>query len=143
MIVGKPSVAFICVHNSCRSQIAEALGRSLAADAFDSCSAGTQPTQQINPDAVRLIKERYGIDMEATQRSKPLTELPQVDVVVTMGCNVQCPSLPCKRREDWGLDDPTGRGDAAFLRVISTVEERILRLKKEFEQNKMTAGTIL
>ena len=81
--------------------------------------------------------------MEAAQRSKPLTELPQVDVVVTMGCNVQCPSLPCKRREDWGLDDPTGRGDAAFLRVISTIEERILRLKKEFEQNKMTAGTIL
>ena len=141
--MGKPSVAFICVHNSCRSQIAEALGRSLAADAFDSCSAGTQPIPQINPDAVRLIKERYGIDMEATQRSKPLTELPQVDVVVTMGCNVQCPSLPCKRREDWGLDDPTGRGDAAFLRVISTIEERILRLKKEFEQNKMTAGTIL
>lgn len=141
--MGKPSVAFICVHNSCRSQIAEALGRSLAADAFDSCSAGIQPIPQINPDAVRLIKERYGIDMEATQRSKPLTELPQVDVVVTMGCNVQCPSLPCKRREDWGLDDPTGRGDAAFLRVISTIEERILRLKKEFEQNKMTAGTIL
>ena len=110
----KPKVAFVCVHNSCRSQIAEALGRHLAADVFDSYSAGTETKPRINPDAVRLMKEIYGIDMEQTQRSKLLSELPPVDVVVTMGCNVQCPALPCRRREDWGLEDPTGRSDEVF-----------------------------
>ena len=88
-------VAFICVHNSCRSQIAEALGRYLAADVFESYSAGTELKDRINQDAVRLMKELYHIDMEAEgQCSKLLSDLPPVDVVVTMGCNVQCPSLP-------------------------------------------------
>ena len=99
--MGRPKVAFICVHNSCRSQIAEALGRHLAADVFESCSAGTERKERIDPDAVRLMKELYHIDMEAEgQRSKLLSELPPVDGVVTMGCNVQCPVLPCKWRED-------------------------------------------
>ena len=102
-------VAFVCVHNSCRSQIAEALGRHLASDVFESYSAGTETKPRINPDAVRLMKQVHGIDMEAEgQRSKLLTDLPAVDVVVTMGCNVQCPWLPCQWREDWGLEDPTG-----------------------------------
>ena len=101
--------AFICVHNSCRSQIAEALGRHLAADVFESYSAGTERKDRINPDAVRLMKELYRIDMEAEgQHSKLLSDLPPVDVVITMGCNVQCPNLPCRWREDWGLEDPTG-----------------------------------
>jgi len=104
----KPKVAFICVHNSCRSQIAEALGKLLAADAFESYSAGTETKPQINQDAVRLIKQMFGIDMEKAQYSKLLSELPSVDEVITMGCNVQCPVLPCRVREDWGLDDPTG-----------------------------------
>lgn len=98
----KPKVAFICVHNSCRSQIAEALGKYLAADVFESFSAGTETVPQINQDAVRLIKEIYQIDMEETQSSKLLSELPQVDIVITMGCNVNCPVIPCKYREDWG-----------------------------------------
>ena len=100
-------VAFICVHNSCRSQIAEALGKKLAADVFESYSAGTEPKPQIDQDAVRLMRQVYGIDMEKRQYSKLLSELPPVDVVVTMGCNVQCPLLPCSYREDWGLDDPS------------------------------------
>ena len=128
--MGRPKVAFICVHNSCRSQIAEALGRHLAADVFESCSAGTERKERIDPDAVRLMKELYHIDMEAEgQRSKLLSELPPVDGVVTMGCNVQCPVLPCKWREDWGLDDPTGQPDAAFLETIHRIEEKILQLK--------------
>jgi len=123
-------VAFICVHNSCRSQIAEALGRHLAADVFESYSAGTETKPRINPDAVRLMKATHGIDMEATQRSKLLSEIPTVDVVVTMGCNVRCPHLPCSHREDWGLEDPSGREDAAFLQTIRLIEEKVLDLRE-------------
>ena len=123
-------VAFICVHNSCRSQIAEALGRHLAADVFESFSAGTETKPQINPDAVRLMKQVHHIDMEAEgQHSKLLSDLPTVDVVITMGCNVQCPFLPCAWREDWGLDDPTGKPDEAFLETIRRIEEKVLDLK--------------
>ena len=125
-----PKVAFVCVHNSCRNQIAEALGRHLAADVFESYSAGTETKPRINPDAVRLMKQVHGIDMEAEgQYSKLLTDSPAVDVVITMGCNVQCPFLPCKWREDWGLEDPTGKPDAAFLETIARIEEKILDLK--------------
>ncbi len=126
-----PRVAFVCVHNSCRSQIAEALGRLLAADVWESFSAGTETKPSINPDAVRLMKQLYGIDMEATQRSKLLEELPPVDVVITMGCNVQCPHLPCSRREDWGLEDPTGKSDEEFIRVIRAIHSRILELRRQ------------
>ena len=129
-------VAFICVHNSCRSQIAEALGRQLAADAFESYSAGTETRPQINQDAVRLMKQLYGIDMELSQRSKLLEELPPVDIVVTMGCNVQCPYFPCKHREDWGLEDPTGKSDEEFVRVIKKIEERILALREALRHQK-------
>lgn len=123
-------VAFICVHNSCRSQIAEALGKQLAADVFESYSAGTERKDRINPDAVRLMKALYHIDMEAQgQHSKLLSDLPPVDVVITMGCNVQCPFLPCKWREDWGLEDPTGKSDEAFLVTIQQIEQKILQLK--------------
>ena len=129
-------VAFICVHNSCRSQIAEALGRHLAADVFESYSAGTERKDRINPDAVRLMKELYHIDMEAEgQHSKLLSCLPPVDVVITMGCNVQCPSLPCKWREDWGLEDPSGQPDAAFCETIRRIEEKILLLKERLRAN--------
>lgn len=121
-------VAFICVHNSCRSQIAEALGKHLAGDVFESYSAGTETKPQINQDAVRLMKQLYGIDMEKTQRSKLLSELPPIDMVVTMGCNVDCPYLPCKHRMDWGLDDPTGKSDEEFVRAIGAIEEKIKEL---------------
>lgn len=129
--MSKAKVAFICVHNSCRSQIAEALGKHLAADVFESYSAGTEIKPQINQDAVRLMKQIYGIDMERTQRSKLLSEIPPVDVVVTMGCNVGCPYLPCKQREDWGLDDPTGKSDTEFLAVIRAIQENIMLLKQK------------
>lgn len=127
----KPKVAFVCVHNSCRSQMAEALGRLLAADVFESYSAGTETKPAINPDAVRLVKARYGVDMTATQHSKRLEELPPVDVVVTMGCNVQCPVLPCTRREDWGLPDPTGQSDEVFLAVMDQIEAKVRQLRAE------------
>ena len=125
----KPKVAFICVHNSCRSQIAEALSKHLSSNVFESYSAGTETKPQINQDAVRLMKELYGIDMEKTQHSKLLEDIPTVDIVITMGCNVQCPFLPCKHREDWGLEDPTGKSDAEFESTIKQIEVKILQLK--------------
>ena len=128
-------VAFICVHNSCRSQIAEALGRRLAGDVFESYSAGTETKPQINPDALRLMKQVHHIDMEAEgQNSKLLSDIPEVDVVVTMGCNVQCPFLPCQWREDWGLDDPTGKPEEAFLETIRRIEEKVLDLRDRLQK---------
>lgn len=131
--MNKPKVAFICVHNSCRSQIAEALGKHLASEVFESYSAGTEVKQQINQDAVRLMKQLYGIDMEQTQSPKLLADIPQVDIVVTMGCNVTCPFLSCKHREDWGLDDPSGKSDAEFKQTIQTIEYRILDLMQRLQ----------
>ena len=125
----KKKVAFICVHNSCRSQIAEALGKKLAGEVFDSYSAGTETKPQINQDAVRLMKQYHSIDMEETQYSKLLDALPPVDVVITMGCGVQCPWLACSHQEDWGLEDPTGQQDEVFLHTIRQIEEKILHLR--------------
>lgn len=131
---GKPKVAFICVHNSCRSQIAEALGKYLAGEVFESYSAGTEIAPKINREAVRLMKRLYGIDMEQTQCSKRLTDLPPVDIVVTMGCNVACPHLPCRHREDWGLEDPTGKEETVFLEVIRQIQEKVEDLKNRLQQ---------
>ena len=125
----KIKVAFVCVHNSCRSQMAEALGRKLASDVFESYSAGTELRPQINQDAVRIIKKLYDIDMNEGHRSKLLKDIPEVDIVVTMGCNVKCPNLPCQHREDWGLDDPSGKDDGAFKVIIDKIEANILNLK--------------
>ena len=132
-----PKVAFVCVHNSCRSQIAEALSKHLAADTFESYSAGTELRPQINQDAVRLMKRVYGIDMEQTQKSKLLADIPSVDIVITMGCNVQCPNLPCKHREDWGIEDPSGKDDATFLETISIIKEKIASLKQRISHGEI------
>ena len=127
----KKKVAFICVHNSCRSQIAEALGKHLAGDVFESFSAGTETKPQINQDAVRLMKEIYGIDMEADgQRSKLITEIPEVDMAISMGCNVGCPFIGRAFDDNWGLEDPTGKSDEEFKSVINRIEKKICELKK-------------
>ncbi|MDD4843138.1 MAG: arsenate reductase ArsC [Anaerotignum sp.] len=135
--MNKIKVAFICVHNSCRSQIAEALGKHFAGEIFESYSAGTEIKQQINQDAVRLMKDIYSIDMEKTQRSKLLSDIPSVDVVITMGCNANCPYLPCKHREDWGLEDPTGKCDDEFKEVINEIEQKIKLLAERIKSNKI------
>ena len=127
----KKKVAFICVHNSCRSQIAEALGKHLAGDVFDSFSAGTETKPHISQDAVRLMKEIYGIDMEANgQRSKLISEIPEVDMAISMGCNVGCPFIGRAFDDNWGLEDPTGKSDEEFKLVIGQIEKKILELKK-------------
>lgn len=133
----KPRVAFICVHNSCRSQMAEALGILLASDTFESYSAGTEVKAQINTDAVRLMKQVYNIDMEKNQYSKLIEKLPPIDIVITMGCNVHCPTLPCCHREDWGLEDPSGKEDVDFLETISTIHEKVIGLMNRINQKEL------
>ncbi len=129
----KKKVAFICVHNSCRSQIAEALGKHLAPDIFESYSAGTETKPQINQDAVRIMKELYGIDMEQTQYSKLITDIPNPDVAISMGCNVGCPFIGRAFDDNWELTDPTGKTDEEFKIIIKKIEEKILKLKEEYK----------
>lgn len=135
--MSKVKVAFICVHNSCRSQMAEALGKLFASDTFESFSAGTEVKPQINQDAVRIIKDQYGIDMNLSQKSKLLNDIPKVDIVVTMGCNVICPNLPCAHREDWGLEDPSGKDDEEFMKTASLIESKIRDLKLRIEEGRI------
>lgn len=121
----KKKVAFICVHNSCRSQIAEALGKHFAGDKYDFYSAGTETKPQINQDAVRLMKELYGIDMEKTQYSKTADKIPAPDIAISMGCDVGCPYIGRAFDDDWGLPDPTGQSDEVFKEIIGEIEKRI------------------
>ena len=128
-MTNKKKIAFICVHNSCRSQIAEALGKLYLQDEFDCYSAGTETKTVINQDAVRIMKELYDIDMEKTQYSKLTSDIPQPDIAISMGCNVTCPYVGRPFDDDWGLEDPTGKADEEFKSVIKNIEERILQLK--------------
>ena len=133
----RPKVAFVCVHNSCRSQMAEAIAKILAADVFEAYSAGTEKENEINPVAVEVIKELYAVDMNATQHVKLLEALPRIDILVTMGCNVNCPYLPCKYREDWGLEDPSGKDEEAFLQTAALIKEKVLDLKKRIASEEL------
>lgn len=131
----KPKVAFICVHNSCRSQIAEALGKALASDVFESYSAGTETRPQINQDAVRLMKAIYGIDMEQTQYSKLISDIPEPDIAISMDCNVGCPFIGRPFDDNWELEDPTGKSDEEFEKVIDEIRVRIMELKQRLGKN--------
>ena len=133
----RPKVAFVCVHNSCRSQMAEAIAKILAADVFEAYSAGTEKENEINPVAVEVIKELYAVDMTATQHVKLLEALPKIDILVTMGCNVTCPYLPCQHSEDWGLEDPSGKDKEAFLKTAALIKEKVLDLKKRIESGQL------
>lgn len=127
-------VAFICVHNSCRSQIAEALGRHFAFDVFESYSAGTETKPQINSDAIRIMKELYGIDMEKLQYSKLISDIPNPDIAISMGCNVGCPFIGRDFDENWQLEDPTGKSDEEFKKIIQQIEKNIFVLMKQVKE---------
>jgi arsenate reductase len=133
----KTKVAFICVHNSCRSQMAEALGKEFAPDVFESYSAGTELRPHINQDAVRIINNLYGINMNETQKSKLLNDIPEVDIVVKMGCNVVCPFLASRHMEDWGLEDPSGKSDEEFIKTAKAIEEKVKDLAKRIKNNEI------
>lgn len=133
----KKKVAFICVHNSCRSQMAEALGKLYGSEVFESYSAGMEIKSQINQDAVRIIKELYKVDMNENQSSKLLKDIPKVDIVIKMGCNVVCPYLPANYIEDWGLEDPTGKSDDEFIKVAKIIEEKVKDLAIRIKENQI------
>lgn len=124
----RPTVAFVCTHNACRSQVAQAMAQALAADALVVYSAGTNPANRINPDAARLLASEFGIASDDL-RPKTLSQIPEPDILITMGCGVECPNLPAAYREDWGLEDPTGMSDHAFLHVMRAIQQRVVGLR--------------
>lgn len=123
-------IAFVCVHNSCRSQIAEALGKKFLANHYECYSCGTQVQPQINQDAMRLVKELYDIDMHE-QYSKLVQDIPEVDIAISMGCHVTCPYIGKEFDDNWQLEDPTGKADEFFIEIIKEIERRIKLLVKE------------
>ena len=125
-----PTVAFIYVHNSFLNQMAEALGIKLCSNVLD---AGVEPKPQISQESVWLMKQVHDIDMEQTQYSTLLLELPEIDNVIIMDCNVPCPFLPCNHREDRVLEDPTGKENASFLTDMGRIEENVLNSKRRIQ----------
>ena len=135
--MSKPKVGFICVHNSCRSQMAEALSKLYAKNTFEAYSAGTDERDIINQDAVRIIKDLYNYDMNINQSPKLVDKLPELDIIITMGCNVDCPWLPSKHREDWGLDDPSGLSDSEFIKTAKLIDEKVNDLVDRLNNGKI------
>ncbi len=123
----KYKVAFVCVHNSCRSQMAEGWAKKLGADIFDSYSAGTQTYPQVKPMAVEVMEDA-GVDM-ATHYPKLLSDIPaELDILITMGCNVVCPHVPNKHMEDWGLEDPSGGPIEGFRETRDLIKQKVEEL---------------
>lgn len=115
--------------------MAECLGKLLASDVFESFSAGSAIKPQINQDAVRLIKEHYGIDMEATQHSKVFKDIPTPDIIISMGCDVACPYVGKDFDDNWQLPDPTGKSDEEFMVIIKAIENHIIALKEKIQSS--------
>lgn len=122
------TVAFVCIHNSCRSQMAEGFGKAFGGEVFRAYSAGTESYPEVKPLAVQVMEEA-GIAM-ADHRPKLLEDIPEkVDILITMGCGVECPYLPCDHREDWGLEDPSGGPIEDFRQTRDIIKEKVLELK--------------
>ncbi|MGL4952089.1 MAG: hypothetical protein ACRC4L_03850 [Mycoplasma sp.] len=127
----KTKIAFICVHNSCRSQIAEALAKVILFDVADIYSAGTEVVPNINKDAVRIINDLFSIDMTLTQNSKLIKEIPEVEILITMGCNVVCPNIKHKEFYDWNLEDPSNKNDDEFIKIINKIIINLIILRNK------------
>ena len=128
----KKRAAFVCVHNSCRSQMAEAWAKKLGGDILEVYSAGTEDYPEVKPLAVKVMEE-VGIDMSG-HYPKLLSDIPrEVDILITMGCNVECPFIPCSVREDWGLTDPSGGPIEDYRKTRDIIEEKV---KELIERNK-------
>ncbi len=132
----KYKVAFVCVHNSARSQMAEGLAKKLGDHVFDSYSAGTEEYSEVKPLAVEAMEE-IGISM-ADHYPKLLTDIPKdIDIVITMGCEANCPFVPSRLEEDWGLDDPSGGSIEDFRKTRNLIEEKIKELIKRIENKEI------
>lgn len=123
----KKKIAFVCVHNSCRSQIAEAFGKKYLSDSYDCYSFGSEKKNQINQDALRIMKDKYDIDM-SNQYSKLFEEVGDCDIYISMGCNVKCP-IGFNFDDNWQLEDPSGQSDEKFIEIIEKIKTNILELK--------------
>jgi len=131
----KYKIAFICVHNSCRSQMAEAWMNKLGNDIFEVYSAGTEKYNEVKPLALEVMKNE--VDM-SLYRPKLVSEIPkEVDVLITMGCNVVCPYLPNKYTEDWGLDDPSGGSLEDFEKTKKIIRIKVIELIEKIKTNKI------
>ncbi|MTI71881.1 MAG: arsenate reductase ArsC [Firmicutes bacterium] len=132
----KKKVAFVCVHNSCRSQMAEALAKDIGSDVLEVYSAGTEEYPEVKPKAVKVIEE-LGLDM-SEHYPKLLTDIPEeVDILITMGCNVVCPFVPSSHKEDWGLDDPSGGPLEDFRKTRDIIKTKVKDLIKRVENNEL------
>ena len=132
----KIKVGFICVGNSCRSQMAEGFARDYGGDILEVYSAGTDPAPEVKPNAVEAMAEK-GIDI-SDQYPKLLKEIPgELDILITMGCNVECPYIPCKFREDWGLDDPAGHPIEVFRETRDIIEDKVKDLIKKVKTGEL------
>lgn len=129
-------VAFVCIHNSCRSQMAEGFGLALGKGVFESYSAGTENYKEVKPGAVTVMEE-VGIDM-STHFPKLLDDIPEdIDILITMGCGVECPFVPCSHREDWGLEDPSGGPLDGFRQTRDIIKEKVEALKVKIEADEL------
>lgn len=122
----KIKVAFVCIHNSCRSQMAEGWAKKLGSDVIEAYSAGTENYPEVKPNAVTVM-EAAGVDMSG-HHPKLLGDIPEIDVLITMGCGVECPFLPCRHREDWGLEDPSGGPLEDFEKTRNIIKEKVEHL---------------
>ena len=141
MIMNKLKVAFVCTHNSCRSIMAEAWAKHLASDVIDAYSAGTEVYPGPKPLAVEVMEDA-GVNMSHAE-SKLLKDMPNsFDILITMGCGVECPFVPCKYREDWGLDDPSGGPKSGFERTRDIIKEKVLELVEKINSNTLELDKI-
>lgn len=131
--MSKIKIGFICVHNSCRSIMAEALCKHKYSDIFEVYSAGTMKNDQVNLDALKTLEKNYNITGEFN--SKLVDTLPELDIVITMGCNVSCPMLKSKYRQDFELDDPTNKDEEIFNLTAKIIELKIDLLVADLKLN--------
>ena len=126
----KTVIAFVCTHNSCRSIMAEGLMKHLVGDIFDVYSAGTENYPAPKPLAIEVMED-IGIDMSYST-SKLLDKIPgKLDILITMGCGVECPYIPTKYRNDWELDDPSGGPKSDFVITRDLIKQKVFKLIKE------------
>lgn len=132
----KKKVAFVCVHNSCRSQMAEGWAKKLGSHVLEVYSAGTENYPEVKPLAVQVMEEA-GVDM-SEHYPKLLSHIPEeVDYLITMGCNVVCPYIPCSHSEDWGLTDPSGGPIEDYRKIRDIIKGKVEDLIKTVENNEI------
>ena len=132
----KKKVAFVCVHNSCRSQMAEGWAKKMGSDVLEAYSAGTENYPEVKPLAVQVMKEA-GVDMGG-HYPKLLKDIPaEVDILITMGCNVECPYVPCQHIEDWGLSDPSGGPIEDYRKARDIIREKVEDLIQRVKNNQI------